>query len=454
MLNKNSFKTNCLTGLILILLYFQIPGICYAQETLTSLEGLWQGSGDYRAVLIRLLEHRNEYPENRCPKLDYMIAVSYCRLNDTPLSNKGCNVWFPRVLYYDLSNDDRRTVEDVRNDICPLGSTNIVINFESTTRKASVAGSLKQYHSSEKPIASIPIERLYDITEDIMHQRIFRKSSPINLNSIISYYNGGNIYESENFLLISHGSHDISQLEAMADKLEIAYNFFTISYGFRDLENYITINIISPSLNNWDRFAERYYGVKLPYGAIGYSQRDDWSMMGLIRHNSIATGTLIHELFHLLVEDNFGDIPVWFEEGLASLYEESKIQNDFSLKGIDGWRGTILRKAFNERPSIENIIRMTPSEFNGTNLVNASSPERPTYEAYNQAINHAFSRYFMIFLQEKDFLLIFYHTLLCFPSNEIEKPPEDQIIMLLENLFGKDIVDIDNEFSEWFYTLN
>ena len=62
MLNKNSFKTNCLTGLILILFYFQIPGICYAQETLTSLEGLWQGSDDYRAVLIRLLEHRNEHP--------------------------------------------------------------------------------------------------------------------------------------------------------------------------------------------------------------------------------------------------------------------------------------------------------------------------------------------------------------------------------------------------------
>ena len=38
-------------------------------------------------------------------------------------------------------------------------------------------------------------------------------------------------------------------------------------------------------------------------------------------NSATALGTLSHELVHPYMETNFPNVPSWFNEGLASLYE-------------------------------------------------------------------------------------------------------------------------------------
>ena len=60
-------------------------------------------------------------------------------------------------------------------------------------------------------------------------------------------------------------------------------------------------------------------------------------------HNSlimnIATGggTLVHEIVHAFMSSNFPECPAWFNEGLASLYEQCREENG-RIYGLTNWR--------------------------------------------------------------------------------------------------------------------
>ena len=72
---------------------------------------------------------------------------------------------------------------------------------------------------------------------------------------------------------------------------------------------------------------------------------NQWSTNRVIPQlGSPGGGTLVHEIVHPFMRANFPACPAWFNEGLASLYEQSA-EKDGHIRGLINWRYTALEKA-------------------------------------------------------------------------------------------------------------
>jgi hypothetical protein len=183
--------------------------------------------------------------------------------------------------------------------------------------------------------------------------------------------------------------------------------------------------------------AERIHGIKVSEATIGYSFQDDLSIIG---NNS---GTLAHELFHLMVRINFGDIPPWMEEGMAALYEVSDIVGG-SIVGLPNWRGKVLRRFWGLRPSIRDLVRMDWRSFDN---------EENDYEAKRQATNHAMARYFMLFLQNKQKLGAVYSSFRDRKVEDMQIDPGTDAVNMLESILKISLSELDKYFTQWFNNL-
>ena len=123
-----------------------------------------------------------------------------------------------------------------------------------------------------------------------------------------------------------------------------------------------------------------------PYGY--YSPTAD----ALIMNIGPGAGTLSHELVHPYMEANFPNVPSWFNEGLASLYERP-IEKAGHIWGLPNWRLPNLKKQLRAKtlPPITTLLKTTRDGF-----YNAD------YDSY------AYARYLMLYLQEKGKLRDFY----------------------------------------------
>jgi hypothetical protein len=123
-----------------------------------------------------------------------------------------------------------------------------------------------------------------------------------------------------------------------------------------------------------------------PYGY--YSPSAD----ALVMNIGPGAGTLSHELVHPYMEANFPNVPSWFNEGLASLYERPQ-EKAGHIIGLPNWRLPGLKKELrdNTLPSIPTLLKTTRDGF-----YNA------TFDSY------AFARYLLLYLQEQGKLRDFY----------------------------------------------
>lgn len=135
-----------------------------------------------------------------------------------------------------------------------------------------------------------------------------------------------------------------------------------------------------------------------PYGYYSSTHR------ALIMNIETGGGTLVHEIVHPFIEANFPACPPWFNEGLASLYEQSG-EVEGHLYGFPNWRLPGLKQAIKENsvPPFKTLFAMTTDAF------------------YNQdkGTNYAQSRYLCYYLQEKGLLVKFYRE---FTANQAADP--------------------------------
>lgn len=143
--------------------------------------------------------------------------------------------------------------------------------------------------------------------------------------------------------------------------------------------------------NSYEENAQQLFGSKptTPYGY--YSHRDG----ALVMNISTGGGTLVHEIVHPFIASNFADCPSWFNEGLASLYEQAA-ERDGHIIGQTNWRLAGLQKALRKGtvPSFETLCGTTTREF------------------YNEDLgtNYSQARYLCYYLQERGLLVKFYHA--------------------------------------------
>ena len=168
--------------------------------------------------------------------------------------------------------------------------------------------------------------------------------------------------------------------------------------------------------------AEQLWGSR-PNTIYGYYSSQHGA---LVMNISTGGGTLVHEIVHPFIEANFPECPSWFNEGLASLYEQS-FSKDGEIFGATNWRLRGLQAAIKEGniPSFEKLMSTTRREF---------------YED-GRGINYAQARYLCFYLQEKGKLNQYYHQ---FVAN-IEDDPTG--LATLRSVLERE--DLDAFQTEW-----
>lgn len=148
---------------------------------------------------------------------------------------------------------------------------------------------------------------------------------------------------------------------------------------------------------------------------------------------STGAGTLMHEIIHPMISADFPQIPAWFNEGFASLFEESIVIHG-KLKGKVNWRLKTLKDYL--------------SEHDDVNLMDVFSQAESSFYGTNSSLNYAIARYLCMWLQEKGVLKKFYKQ---FGENV---NGDKAGIKTLEKVVGKDISLIQKEWIKWTRALD
>ena len=174
--------------------------------------------------------------------------------------------------------------------------------------------------------------RLFAINQK--HAAFQKISSIVNTNYKID--------TSGRYVFVTLKKYPLDSVNFAEKKLEDAYRFFVKYYGLRAPDKLITVYIL-PNQTALRKVAQLVHGIKLPDPNIGYSNLSDLSLLGL--GDAKHLGTLYHELFHLIIRTDLGDIPAFLDEGLASLYSVSKWNGDQLIGHNRPWRLEELREA-------------------------------------------------------------------------------------------------------------
>lgn len=114
----------------------------------------------------------------------------------------------------------------------------------------------------------------------------------------------------------------------------------------------------------------------------------------LIMNIATGGGTLVHEIVHPFVEEDFPGAPPWLNEGLGSLYERS-MERDGHIVGLVNWRLAEIQKSIREGalPHLDEVLRASEAAF---------------YEEDGRSLRYAMARYLCYYLQERGLLVALY----------------------------------------------
>ncbi len=178
--------------------------------------------------------------------------------------------------------------------------------------------------------------------------------------------------------------------------------------------------------NSYKKWATALFKDKdLPY--YGYYKPEKRT---LVMNISTGGGTLVHELTHALIVYDFPDVPLWFNEGLASLHEQCSVADDH-IVGLVNWRLPALQKAINDGTLRPLKDMVTKRDFYGEQL----------------GLNYAQARYFCMYMQEQKLLQKFY---VYFRDHHAGRNAD---VKAIEKTFGKRINQVEKEYIAWVKTL-
>lgn len=183
--------------------------------------------------------------------------------------------------------------------------------------------------------------------------------------------------------------------------------------------------VILSSDESYRRTLERFGQSKRAEYSGLYQRRERTILVNL----STGAGTLAHELTHALAHADFPEMPEWFDEGLASLHEESEFSADGRhLLGGDNWRIRFLREA-DQRDCWKTVAQLL---------------ERPFAEPEVAALDYALARNLCLFLQDRGVLPAFYRK--CRSRRHADAAGRSALLGLFP---GKNLAEIDHEFRDW-----
>lgn len=166
-----------------------------------------------------------------------------------------------------------------------------------------------------------------------------------------------------------------------------------------------------------------------PYGY--YSSADK----ALVMNISTGGGTLVHEIVHPFVAADFPECPAWFNEGIASLYEQSGEEKG-CIHGYPNWRLPGLQKAIRKKQliSFKELCATTTEEF---------------YEK-DRGGNYAQARYLCYYLQQQGLLQKYYKR---FRANCQKDPTGYETLLEILGKKEKDMAEFQKNWEAFVLKL-
>ncbi len=230
------------------------------------------------------------------------------------------------------------------------------------------------------------------------------------------------------------------KLDYAMNDLERSMDFMTEKYGLNRPPEIITIYIATNS-DQFVQTAEKLHGIKVNRNLLGYSMNADLSIIA--KASQLYTGTIKHELMHVLINHNYLAMAPWLSEGIPAIYEVSGFKDD-QLLGLSNWRGRILDGA------LEHDIELDLEALVGYNWMEFNAYKRNKYNKNMLAVNHALARYFCMYLDEQGKLVeIFKKYTLRNPETMTTSVPENAVDIVEESL-EMPIARINDNFLKWY----
>jgi hypothetical protein len=319
---------------------------------------------------------------------------------------------------------------------------------------AYVGGKMWFSFDKEAPLTNRPVSLVKEISPEEFQKRLIKpgqaEAGIRMLRALLADNNfKGERWQVESvgpFLLVGSGASrdDVRRVgELMQDYL----HFYTKRYAMVAPSHLITIYMLSTPEEMQD-VARAVHGLQLSPASIGYSFQDDLSLMAVMPFK--AHGTLGHELFHLMVRSNFGDIPPWLDEGMAALYEVAEVRGA-EIVGQPNWRSRVLKEYLDQRPALDKLVKMDWRSFdNSAELLRRDALPKSTDVAFvQQAVNHATARYFSLYLQEKGKLSEVYNALRNRDPDDILDDPGSDAVRRLSTVLRQPLPAIERDFTNW-----
>jgi len=223
-----------------------------------------------------------------------------------------------------------------------------------------------------------PKEQQHTDADYAQHVRAVRKELP---------HRGFTLVLEKPFVVVGDESPAIVRMRA-EQTVRWATVRLKAQYFEKDPEDIIDIWLFKDK-SSYRKYALELFGDR-PSTPFGYFSDEH---NALVMNIATGGGTLVHEMVHPFVAANFPVCPAWFNEGLASLYEQSRGRGN-KIWGLTNWRLAGLQKAVRAGrvPSFKELTGTTDHEF---------------YRE-DKGTNYAQARYLCYYLQEKGRLENYY----------------------------------------------
>ena len=398
---------------------------------------------DYQNAFNYLLEFRSQ-PYGRLPEVDYMIGTSACRIPSEGDRGIGILDW---MLYaYPLSQYNRDLVLTEIDNCQELQKP--ISDVDNISREISAGmfarGKTFYWIDRDVPVNSYPARFKEKVDRSEFRNRLILRNQPDQAQStILARFPNAKVLVSPRFVMVSLSSHTQNQLESISGTLEAFMDFLKNKYDLSEHQYFLTIYLV-PDIGQLRNLAAELHHLDVSPATIGYSFIDDLSVVAVIP--GMVFGTVLHELFHLTVRRDFGDIPQWLDEGMASLYEVTRKEGaDFI--GTENWRGKVLKKLRHYKPDLRELVS---SHWFPYDLPSVYRDETADKDAVlKQAALTAMGRYFILYLQNQDKLNEVFQTFKDSSFYSFEDNIQDYTITLLAQGYDSPFKEIEDSFEEW-----
>jgi len=286
----------------------------------------------------------------------------------------------------------------------PANHTRNLATAASTLPTASHVGKLGIVYNCFDTLSAVDLSQMKSIQE-LEKRRFTTDQMGRAIATVKAIVGPQNKISSQGRFILVNTQNKLSDtnIRSVANELEKTWQFYTQYFDIAPSNDIITVYLV-PNASELRRMAGIVHGIRAPNVDLGYSCMYDNSILSIC---NTGTGTLHHELFHIVARKAMSDIPTWLDEGIACLYAVYQWKNDTLYGDKNNWRTQVIQDAtYNSTlglpnhdntiaiPSPKILLNYSWDQFNGIIDENLCKV----------AINYSLANHLLLYLQEKNLL--------------------------------------------------